>query len=140
MLQVGPKYGYFPNPSKSILVVKDPQMIDQAKVLFGEFNMQITSGTRHLGVGLGNTSVKDQYIADKVKGWCDDINMLADIAASEPQAAYSAYISGIQHRWKFVQRTVPHISEAMELLEHEIRQKLLPKMLSRAISDLESLE
>ena len=53
----------------------------------------------------------------------------------EPQAAYSAYISGIQHRWKFVQRTVPNISEAMEPLEHEIRQKLLPKMLGREISD-----
>ena len=137
LLQVGPKYGYFPNPSKSILVVKDPQMIDQAKALFGEFNMQITSGTRHLGAVLGNTGVKDQYIADKVQGWCKDIKMLADIAESEPQAAYSAYISGIQHRWKFVQRTVPHISEAMEPLEHEIRQKLLPKMLGREISDLE---
>ncbi|XP_063684343.1 uncharacterized protein LOC134818636 [Bolinopsis microptera] len=63
--------------------------------------------------------------------------MLADIAESEPQAAYSAYISGIQHRWKFVQRTVSHISEATEPLEHEIRQKLLPKMLGREISDLE---
>ena len=112
-------------------------MIDQAKALFGEFNMQITSGTRHLGAVLGNTGVKDQYIADKVQGWCEDIKMLADIAESEPQAAYSAYISGIQHRWKFVQRTVPHISEAMEPLEHEIRQKLLPKMLGREISDLE---
>ena len=39
-------------------------MIDQAKALFGEFNMQITSGTRHLGAVLGNTGVKDQYIAD----------------------------------------------------------------------------
>ena len=36
-----------------------------------------------------------------------------------------------------MQRTVPHISEAMEPLEHEIRQKLLPKMLGREISDLE---
>ena len=112
-------------------------MIDQAKALFGEFNMQITSGTRHLGAVLGSTGVKDQYIADKVHGWCEDINMLADIADSEPQAAYSAYISGIQHRWKFVQRTVPHISEAMEPLENVIRHKLLPKMLGREISDLE---
>ena len=53
---------------------------------------------RHLGAVLGNTGVKDQYIADKVQGWCKDIKMLADIAESEPQAAYSAYISGIQHR------------------------------------------
>ena len=37
-------------------------------------------------------------IAGKVQGWCEDIKMLADIAESEPQAAYSAYISGIQHR------------------------------------------
>ena len=63
-------------------------MIDQARALFGEFNLQITSDTRHLGAVLGNTGVKDQYIADKVPGWCEDIKMLADIAESEPQAAY----------------------------------------------------
>ena len=63
--------------------------------------------------------------------------MLADIAESELQAAYSVYISGIQHRWKFVQRTVPHISEAMVPLEQEIKQKLLPKILGRERSDLE---
>ena len=33
--------------------------------------------------------------------------------------------------------TVPHIFEAMEPLEHKIRQKLQPKMLVREISDLE---
>ena len=103
------------------LVVKDPQMIEHAKALFGEFNMQITSGTRHLGAVPGNTGVKDQYIADMVQGKCEDIKMLADIAESEPQAAYSAYTSGIQHIWEFVQKTVPPISEAMESLEHEIR-------------------
>ena len=32
--------------------------------------------------------VKDQYIADKVQGWCEGIKMLADFAESEPQAAY----------------------------------------------------
>ena len=97
LLQVGPKYGYFPNPFKSILVVKDPQMIDQAKELFGEFNMQITSGTKHLGAALGNTGARDQYIADEVQGWCEDIKMLADIAESEPQAAYSAYMIHLWH-------------------------------------------
>jgi len=139
LLEVGPKYGYYPNPSKSILVVKDPQMMDEAKALFGDFNMQITSGTRHLGAVLGNTEVKEQYVTKKVDEWCKDIKMLADIADSEPQAAYSAYISSIQHRWKFAQRTVPHniLSEAMEPLEHEIRHNLLPKMLGRNISDIE---
>ena len=32
-------------------------------------------------------------------------------------------------RFKFVQRTVPNISDAMEPLEHEIRHELLHKML-----------
>ena len=112
---------------KIFRVIKTTTYFNQ---IYDIFFMILTWG--HLRAVLGNTGVKD-----KVQGWCDDIKMLADIAESEPQAAYSAYIAGIQHRWKFVQRTVPHISEAMELLRDEIKQKLLPKMLGREISDLE---
>ena len=78
---------------------------------------------------LGKTSIKEQYNADKVQKWYKDIKKLADLSASEPQAAY--YISG----WNSSKGPCPtiNISDAMEPLEHEIRHMLLHKLLCRDI-------
>ena len=41
---IGPKYGYFPEASKSHLIVKD-QHVDVASVIFNETNVKITAGS-----------------------------------------------------------------------------------------------
>ena len=46
-------------------------------------------------------------------------------------------VFAIQHRWKFIQRTVPEISEYFDELEYEIHNTLLPAIIGREISDLE---
>ena len=66
---------------------------------------------------------------DKIKEWEKDIDALAEIAISEPQLAYAAYIYGTSRRWQFVCRTTPGISEVMVNLETLIRKKLLPAIL-----------
>ena len=35
-MRIGPKYGYFPNPAKCVLIVKDPQLKKEAEELFGQ--------------------------------------------------------------------------------------------------------
>ena len=51
--------------------------------------------------------------------------------------AYAAMSFSIQHRWKFVQRTIPNISEMFEPLERAISQKLIPAIIGRGISEEE---
>lgn len=46
-------------------------------------------------------------------------------------------VFAIQHRWKFIQRTVPEISEYFKELEYEIHNTLLPAIIGREISELE---
>ena len=137
ILRVGPKYGYFPNPAKCVLIVKDPKDKKEAEELFGEYNMEFTTGNRHLGAVLGSTQSKVEFVTKKVEGWVDDVKQLAQIATSEPQAAYTGYCNGIQHRWTFFQRTIPGISDLMVPLENVIRRTLIPALVGRQVSDEE---
>ena len=53
LLSLGPLYGYYPNATKTYLIVK-PQLYDSAKQLFGANNVQITChGHRHLSAAIG---------------------------------------------------------------------------------------
>ena len=53
---------------------------------------------------------------------------------SDPQAAYSAYVKGLSHRWTYVQRTVGDISDLFEPLELAISKKFIPAIMGREIS------
>ena len=92
-------------------------------------------GERHLGAAIGSECFKKQYINEKIGHWINDVKEIADIAKEEPQAAYIAYVSGIAHRWSFVQRTVDGIAELFLPLENTIRHMFLPALLGRQISD-----
>ncbi len=51
--KIGPEYGYYPNPNKTSIVVKE-EHLEQAKNLFRETELTITSeGKRHLGSAIG---------------------------------------------------------------------------------------
>ena len=106
---VGPKYGYFPKSSKSHLVVK-PEFEESAKSIFEGTNICITTGgSRHLGAVIGSSECRDEFVVDKVKTWIDEIRVLADIALTQPHAAYSALTHGVASRWSFITRTIPDI-------------------------------
>ena len=51
----GPKFGYFPKPSKTILIVKDPSLLPFAEETFADTGVKITvEGERHLGAVIGS--------------------------------------------------------------------------------------
>ena len=72
-----------------------------------------------------------------MKKWVEDVAVVAKIAADEPQAALSAYTKSICHRWVFVQRTIKDIGHLFQPLEDCIRDKLIPALVGRAVSDVE---
>ena len=58
LLNKGPAYGYFPNPEKSLIIVKENKY-DEAKEIFHDSSLNITmEGRRHLGRFLG----KDPFV------------------------------------------------------------------------------
>ena len=134
----GPLFGYFPNASKTWLIVK-PELVERAVTLFPDINHYgniTTEGHVYLGSFIGTEAATRIFVKDKVEEWKEDIKALVQIAKSEPQLAYSAYVYSVSRRWQFVCRTTPHISQHLQDLELEIRQNLLPAILGgRNIND-----
>ena len=136
--QLGPKYGYFPNATKTVLIVKDLVNLPAANAIFKDTGVHIKrDGDRHLGAVIGSENYRDLYVKNKVSSWIEDVKQLAEIAKEEPQIAYSAYTKGLSHRWSFVQRTIGGISELFRPLEEAIRTILLPSIFNRPVTDLE---
>ena len=125
--QKGPLLGYFPNAPKTWLVVK-PEHIGRAKELFPDINIT-TEGKKILGSFIGNHTATMEFVRGQVEEWRQDIDALSRIAKSEPQLAYSAYVTGTSRRWQFLSRTTPNVSEPLKLVEEDIRMKLIPAIL-----------
>ena len=71
---VGPKYGYYPKPSKTILILTDPDLLDTANEIFaGTEIVMSTSGERHLGAVIGSNQFRAEYVMAKIRNWVRDV-------------------------------------------------------------------
>ena len=131
LLTLGTGYGYYPNGSKTYLVVK-PEHIVKARELFADTDVNITTeGKRHLGAAIGTRDFIESYVAGKVKKWVEEIHQLSEIAQTQPHAAYCAYTHGLSSRWTYLSRTIPDISTLLQPLEDAIHQYLIPALTGR---------
>ena len=128
LCDLGPKFGYFPEASKSWLIVKKDK-IEEATKLFKSCQIKITSdGKKHLGAVIGSISYKKQYVNNKVENWINEIRILSQIAKTEPQAAYSCFTSGWKHKLTYFMRTIPGISELLQKLDVVIDTEFIPSI------------
>ena len=136
LIKEGERFGYFVKPSKSWLILKNPDKLQEAEDLFSNgspINIT-TAGKRHLGAALGSEEFKETYIDKKVVEWCKRLQTLAEIAKSEPHIAYAAYVHGEQHRYTYFMRTINGISENLKPLDDIIENEFLPALFGRDIS------
>ena len=69
LYELGPKFGYFPQASKSWLIIK-PEVEGKAETIFQGSGVQLTTeGKRHLGASLGSTKYKEENLSSKVGEW-----------------------------------------------------------------------
>ena len=123
----GPRIGYFPQPEKTCLVIKDPSKVDLFKSMFPEVNVT-ADGHRYLGSFIGTQPATEQYVTNKVKEWVQDIEDISSAAASEPQLAFAGYYFGTTKKWNFLMRTTPNIAALLSPIEKSINNKLLPAL------------
>ena len=124
----GKKFGYNVNAKKSYLIVKE-QYKDKAKVIFQDTNIKIsTEGHQHLGSVTGSKQFSQNYISSLTTQWCEEITESSLITKNHPQASYSAFTSGYNHKFTFFMRTIENIENFMLPLNKVIKQKLIPAL------------
>ena len=85
----GPRFGYFANPSKTWLVIKD-----------ADSGVNITSdGRPYSGASIGSQEFMEDYVRSKVKIWSSNLAHLSEIAKSQPHASFTALTHGLQSKW-----------------------------------------
>ena len=133
--EVGPRYGYYVNPPKTWLLVKE-QFKDSAQELFGKYGIQITTqGRPLLGAPIGTADFSDQYINDMVSCWDTELKVLTGFASLQPQAAYAAYTHGLHGKWSYLSRACHITKDQFCPLEERIRRSLIPAISGRAVND-----
>ena len=98
LMQISQNYGYYPQPTKSWLIIKEKKVKEAVRVFEATIIQISTEGKRHLGAVIGMEENKKNYINDKISEWTKEINMLADIYTTHSRAAYTAYVTSYQHK------------------------------------------
>ena len=129
---LGPPFGYFPNASKTWLVVKE-QYLKHAQILFANTCVNVTTdGRPHLGAAIGSSSYIAQYVSSKISIWVQELHLLSSFANTQPHAAYSAFTHGLISKWLFIARTIPDVDDLFQPLEECIRHTFIPPVTGRS--------
>jgi hypothetical protein len=124
----GPKLGYFPEPTKSWLVVK-PELKSEAEAVFKGTGVNITiEGRKYLGSPIGTEAYMDSFVTELINEWTQELLDLTKICSYEPQVCYAAYVFGLSKRWLYIMRTTPRVANLFEGLESCISEKFLPTL------------
>ena len=75
--------GYYPEPTKSILVVA-PGNVSRAEEHFRGLGIRVVTGHRYLGGFLGAAAAEREWLEEKVQGWKESVAILAGVALKHP--------------------------------------------------------
>ena len=128
LLSVGPLFGYFPEPSKSSLIVKDTTL-PSAEQSFNGSGVSIVQCGKYLGGVIGNRAGVESFVSSRVSNWSNYVSLLSSIAADQPQAAYIALTKSLQSEWIFLQRVTPDCGGLFNDLEHVLCTLFLPSLI-----------
>ena len=132
----GLKYGYYVKPSKSWVVLKNPEKLEECREIFESSPINITTeGKRHLGASIGSQQFKNSYIDEKIAKWTQNIEKLAEIAQSQPHAAYAAYIHAEQHKYTYFLRTIPGIEDNLKPLDDALNNTFIPALFGNVVDE-----
>ena len=130
----GPDYGYYPNAQKTALVTKE-QHLSEAKRLFHDTEVQITAaGHLYLGGAIGSKAVHKEYYSERVARWQEELTNLANMAKTQPQAAYHVFTTGFSGKWLYHLRSTKCESTWVANLDEVIDSHLLPALMGHHVS------
>ena len=91
----GPSRGYYPEPTKIILVVA-PRKIARAEEFFWGMGIQVMTGHQYLGGFKGDREAEKRWLANKITGWAESMETLSGFSRNNPQSAYAGLQKSLQ--------------------------------------------
>ena len=91
----GTAWGYYPEPTKSILVVA-PGNVARAEDYFRGLGIRMVRRHWYLGGFLGRVSADREWLGKKVEGWTESVAILAGVALKHQQSAYVGLQNSLQ--------------------------------------------
>ena len=86
---------------------------------------------------MGSPEFITRYLQQKAEAWVQEVSRLTEIAATQPQAAYSVFVHGLKHKWTFLSRVMSDVDAAMAPVEEAVMDDLIPALSGRPVSPVE---
>eukprot|EP00978_Attheya_sp_CCMP212_P024974 scaffold79458_cov43-Attheya_sp.AAC.1 len=141
--KLGPARGYFPESSKSILVVRETNLAAPVKAALGALGFQITTGNQYLGGFIGEAAPQEEWVREQTAAWAVAVTTLVQVCKRYPQLAYHARLQkSLQQEWQFLQQVTDGISTEFQADESSLKDDFLPalqgqsKVLGQPLRDL----
>ena len=99
----GPAWGYYPEPSKSILVAH-PQNLKAGELFGRRHGFKVCTGVLYLGGYIRDDVSKGDWLKKGTKKWERDIHVIRKMIDKYPQESYTVVDRVIQSEWIFLQR------------------------------------
>jgi hypothetical protein len=126
--ELGPIRGYFPEPSKSILISKPAEQAPARQHMAG-FAFQYVEGHRYVGGFIGTPESREAWLQPQVADWIHGVEQLAQVAKRYPQTAYAGLAKSLQMEWQYLQRVLPDSSTSFAAVEDALATTFLPALL-----------
>jgi len=133
----GPRFGYYNQISKNILIVA-PEFVQKAQTDFGGLELKIVTGFKYLGGFVGTPEDRDQWIQTKVEFWTKSVNKISEVGRKDPQAAFIAISKSLQNEWNYIQRVVEDTDESFKKLKDALCNQFLPEICGFEIEEFDA--
>jgi hypothetical protein len=145
----GPQYGYFLKTEKCVAIVKAGHQAEFERTFAAEIEAGLRyvcsdddwilnaedgriaeelAGERHLGAGVGSLEFRDAWTRRKVQRWVKDIEKLAALGQSHPQAAYALLTHNLVPSWRYTMRCTRSSAELYQPLEDALVTTFFPSV------------
>jgi hypothetical protein len=131
----GPSYGFFPEPSKSILIVTPENKAAAESAFFADKGFTIVTGHRYLGSFIGDDADLDNWLSKKASAWELAVKDLATVATRYPQITYTGLQQSLQNESQFVQRVKPGIATHFCGIEKALSRDFLPALFGEPVDE-----
>ena len=86
----------------------------------------MVTGHRYLGGYIGDKEAEGRWLAEKIKGWAESVEILAGASCKHPQSAYAGLQKSLKQEWAFVQRLTLGVGNSFGPVEKALKKTFVP--------------